>query len=417
MFERVAVIGAGVAGLAAAWAASERGAHVRLFDGGVGASCLGGGAVDDRPWEEVARSVEVLGALPVAGALPEAVRRFVEALGVWELPFEGEEMARLATQAGRIRVARGRDRALLDLSRVPDRARILLPRVMRPEWDADSLARSLNADAYACSRGISFFVVDAKVLKHVGEDRIAAEDLALGHDAQERRAWLEERLVELLARAQPVDGLLMGPWLGVQTAVSEALAARLGVPVGEVLMGIGGAAGLRFEAARERLLHQLGVALERSPVEAIDPSGSELMLRVAGGDDVSADAVVLAVGGLAAGGVVYDPPEQRAGQDMPAAGGRAFRLSVELEVELAWGQQRLDVVSSIHGPPLDEVAWPVDADPSLLESVGVCCDGLQVADGVFAAGDVVADKPRTLLQAVFSGIRAGAAAAGEPTGV
>jgi pyruvate/2-oxoglutarate dehydrogenase complex dihydrolipoamide dehydrogenase (E3) component len=49
--------------------------------------------------------------------------------------------------------------------------------------------------------------------------------------------------------------------------------------------------------------------------------------------------------------------------------------------------------------------------------VGVHCDGVQAGDRIFAAGDVVADKPRTLLQAVFSGVRAGAAAAGEPGAV
>ncbi len=69
-----------------------------------------------------------------------------------------------------------------------------------------------------------------------------------------------------------------------------------------------------------------------------------------------------------------------------------------------------------------EVAWPSDADPGLLESVGLRADGPAVvlhedADihgRLLAAGDVVADRPRTVLQAAFDGIRAGAEAAGEP---
>ena len=107
---------------------------------------------------------------------------------------------------------------------------------------------------------------------------------------------------------------------------------------------------------------------------------------------------------------------------MPIAGAPPFHLSLEAEVQMQAACRPLDVVSSLSGPALDEQAWPVDADPGLLEAVGVACDGLQVsrrsADGLplhlYAAGDVVADVPHTTLQAVFSGIRAGAAAAGEP---
>lgn len=413
MVERVIVIGGGIAGLAAAWAAAQRGAQIRLFDSGIGASCLGGGAVDDRPWEQVARSVEVLQSSPTAGPLPEAVRVFAQDLGLWDLAEEGGPLVRLATQAGRIRVARGRDMALLDLSRLPDGARVVLPRVMRAEWDADSLARALNDDVYARSRGMFFDASDAKVLKHVGEDRIGAEDLASRHDGDARCEWLADRLAELCNRRRPVDGLLLGPWLGAEASVASRLEARLGVAVGEALIAMAGPAGLRFEAARTRLLTDIGVVLEHAMVERIDNTTSEIKVQLAGGEEVVTDAVVLAIGGVAAGGIIYDPPEQWAGQDMPAAGGRAFRLSLELPVELAWGDKTLDVVSSIHGPPLDEVAWPIDADPSLLESVGIGCDGLLAADGVFAAGDVMAAKPRTVLQAAFSGIRAGAAAAGE----
>jgi glycerol-3-phosphate dehydrogenase subunit B len=76
--------------------------------------------------------------------------------------------------------------------------------------------------------------------------------------------------------------------------------------------------------------------------------------------------------------------------------------------------QHLDLVGSLHGPALDATAWPRDADPGFLEAVGARCDGLALGPRIFAAGDVVADKPRTILQAAFHGIHAGAAAAGEP---
>src|SRR6188474_3442074 len=101
MFDRVVIVGAGAAGTAAAWAAAQRGAEIRMFDPAFGASSLGGGAVDDRPWEEVERAAEVLGMSARAGALPESVRAFVDALGLWQLAADGDDLCRLATEAGR----------------------------------------------------------------------------------------------------------------------------------------------------------------------------------------------------------------------------------------------------------------------------------------------------------------------------
>ncbi len=425
MFERVVVIGAGAAGLAATWAAAQRGAEIRLYDPSIGASCLTGGAVDDRPWEQVARAIEVLQLVPEAGPLPESVRSFAQELGLWRLPSQGECLCRLATESGRMRLARGHDTSLLDVARLPAGARVVLPRLVRPEWDADSLAASLSADAYAQSRRIVFEAVNAKVLKHVGEDRIASAELASRHDDPVRRQWLADRLAEALVGAggvggrpsgsqRPVDAVLIGPWLGADKPIAPWLAERLGVPVGEVLSGVGCAAGMRFESARLALLSNLGVELVPRSVSAIAAVQGELRVTVDEDEHRLTDAVVLAIGGLAAGGVVYDPPEQSAGQDLPLAGRAPFRLSVDAPVRLQAQRQPIDVVGSIHGPALDEVAWPVDADPGLLEAVGVACEGLEAAPQIFAAGDVVADKPRTLLQAVYSGVLAGAAAAGEP---
>jgi glycerol-3-phosphate dehydrogenase subunit B len=43
----------------------------------------------------------------------------------------------------------------------------------------------------------------------------------------------------------------------------------------------------------------------------------------------------------------------------------------------------------------------------MLESVGIQCSGARAAEGITAAGDVVAGRPRTALEAVAAGIRAG----------
>ncbi|APR84231.1 Hypothetical protein A7982_09580 [Minicystis rosea] len=63
----------------------------------------------------------------------------------------------------------------------------------------------------------------------------------------------------------------------------------------------------------------------------------------------------------------------------------------------------------MHGPELDVTAWPVNGRPGTLETVGIRCDGVRAGDGLYAAGDVIAGKPRTLLAAVSAGIAAGAA--------
>jgi hypothetical protein len=77
---------------------------------------------------------------------------------------------------------------------------------------------------------------------------------------------------------------------------------------------------------------------------------------------------------------------------------------------------------STHGAPFETFAWNGQSPPAGLERVGLWVDAslrLRAADGspragLFAAGDVVADAPRTLLEAFRSGLVAGRAAALAP---
>lgn len=415
MFERVVVLGAGVGGLAATWAAAQRGAQLRLFDGGVGASCLNPGAIDDRPWDEVARSLEVLGQGAMAGPLPEAVRVFVEDFAGWKLPHTGEHLVRLCTVSGRVRVARGADRSLLDLSRLPRGARVLVPRVGRPEWNADLLAKGLNHDDFARSYGVRFDAVDAELTKHTREVRVSPADLAVAHDDPERRGWLVARLREMLRRSGAADAILLGPWLGIDQAQAGAVTEAMGLPVGEALDQVGTVAGLRYESSRARMLSRLGVPIEPAMATRVRREGGEVVVGLDDGERVVTDAAVVAIGGLVGGGVIYDPPERDADVGIASAGRAPFRLSLDLTDAVLQARARpLRVVGSMRGPSLDEAAWPIDADPGLLEAVGLRCDNLTVGLQIFAAGDIVADKPRTVLQAVYLGLLAGAAAAGEP---
>ena len=123
---------------------------------------------------------------------------------------------------------------------------------------------------------------------------------------------------------------------------------------------------------------------------------------------------------------MFDAPERAAGQEMVDRVLPAFRTSVAADVMFMADGRSIDAGSSVHGPALDRDGWPSDADPGLLERIGIACcwpDRERSPDasrasavrasphGIFAAGDAIADRPRTLLQAVWSGACAGDAAA------
>ena len=410
MTRSVIVIGAGAAGIAAAWSARRRGALVTLVSKGAGASSLGGGAVDDVPWERLARAARELGADPIAGDLDADVFEFSSALGLWALPPSGAPRPRLATVAGIVRPSRGHDRSLLNLELLRGTT-VLLPRADRAGWDADAIAAGLAGDPFARARELRFVAVDAPVLRLVDEARIGDVDLAARHDDEARLDWLGDRIREAALAAEAggvrAGGVLLGPWLGARASRAGELSVRSGLPVGEALMGVGSPAGQRFASARDRLLESLGVTILPARASSASFINDRALVSLEGTAALlEADAVILALGGLVGGGVVYAPPDSLADADLPPRAGVPFTLSLSADVMLGGRSGALGVTSSLHGPELDLSAWPMGDRPGVLEDVGVLCQGVVAAPGLFAAGDVVAGRPRTLLDAVASGIRA-----------
>ncbi len=413
MSRHVVIIGAGIAGLSAAFSARARGIDVTVVSATVGATALGCGAVDDLPWEAWYSAARTLGEPLRLRAVSDEVRAFSETLGLWDLPPVGAPTPLVATAAGRLRPARGRDRGLLDLGSL-GKTTVLVPRVARAGWDADVLAATLESEWLAKQAGLRFLPIDAPVLRFTDEARFPDADLAMRHDEPARIEWLAEQLsvvVTAARRGSSISAVLLGSWLGTKHERATVLSSRVGVPVGEVLVGVGSSAGLRFEAAAQKFLERLSVKFVSDRVTTIRRSSERFELVLATSESsVVADAVVIATGGVAAGSIVYSPPDLLAGEHMPSRVEPSFSFAIQtpdMPISLGCGSGRIDAGSSVFGPALDTTAWPTDASASMLESVGIEAPGGKVCPGIYAAGDVVAGKRRTMLDAVVAGLRAG----------
>jgi glycerol-3-phosphate dehydrogenase subunit B len=389
----VVVIGAGAAGTAAAYAAATAGARVTLVGVRTGATSLGSGAIDGAT-------------VRAFGDDRAQVLSFFEAFGLWEI---GAERCRVATCAGLLRETRGRDRSVLDLARVAPGAVAVID-ASRRGFDAESLARAWSGDPFARERGLDFQLVRAEVLRLADEAWFPDADLAARHDDPERVRWLAAQL-----RGAPdlkdKRAIMMGPWLGLRTNVAEQLSRELEIPVGEPLSIPGGVAGLRFEHARDALLARSGIERVPSRAHAVRSSHAKDRAIVEFETGVlEADAVVLAMGGLTGGGIVWAPDASEHG----------FALSLDCAVPFALGGERLLSSGSPCGPLFEAFAWSGKGPRCGFERVGIWTgdDGRardregRAIERLYVAGDLAADAPRTVLEAIRSGVSVGTLAGG-----
>ena len=394
---RVVVVGAGIAGAAAAIAATGSHAEVTVLDGGPGASTLATGALDEAPWQ------------PDDGPskdLPAAARSVLDALRAYVVT---DRAARLFTTAGICRPAQGRDAALLDAAPLAGR-RVGVVRCARPGWDAVGLARAW---------GDACVPLDAVMLRHFDERTIPDADFAARHDDETRLGWLSERLREALASAAAGDaiaGLVLPPSLGVDRARAEELTRRVGIPCGEALATPAGPSGLRFERARDRALSSAGVQRMRARGSRVERAraGPGWRVTLDDGSSLDADAVVLATGGLLGGGIAYAPSETLLAAALPHGSSVPLRASLDAPVQLGLRGRPLEVPGSLFGLAPEQIAWPFSPDGLLaragvLVSDGGRCTG--AAPGLLAAGELVADAPHMWLRALIDGSSAGRIAA------
>jgi glycerol-3-phosphate dehydrogenase subunit B len=370
-----------------------------MVTGPPGATVLGSGALDLAPWDE--------GAL---GPLDDTSHLVLSALDAYAVPDGGVV---LTTLGGLVRPARGCDRAVLDLS--PLHGTVLVPGADHAPWDAEALARTWGDSRWARERALSFVAQPVRLTRLVDEHALPHADVAARHDDPSRLAWLAERLLEAVAAmGRAPSAILLPAWLGVERARAAELTARVGVPCGETLTGLAGPAGLRFERARDRALVAARVQGVPGRATRVARSGPDLRVDLEVGEAVVADAVVLATGGLIGGGLEYTPAGAVLSAALPPATRPIARATIDAPVRLGAWQRVLETPSSLSGSPPESHAWPYAEDP-LLGRVGVLADEDGCVTGgperLYAAGDLAADRPRTWLDALGTGARAGARAA------
>jgi len=379
---KIAIIGAGIAGAAAAFEFARQGARSKLFHDLTGSSGLYSGALDLEPWDRAVGT----------SALEAELTEFSKQLGAWQL---GAAALRIATLEGNVRPARGADSALLDLERCAGK-RVAVVDLERDDWDAPLLAKSLGSSAWAVQTQTQFFAARAELLRTGFERRISGYDFAALHDLPERAQAMHMALRESGARA---DAWLLGPWLGLERPLARELSAALAVPVGETTSPPGGAAGARFEQARDRLLSRIA-DVERGHLTRIERTDSGYQLQLRGREPERFQIVVLATGGVAAGGVALERSFER-------RGGTGFRLSYAAPLALELDAEVVEGVSSLASLDFDERGL------GALLKVGIATRaGGSVLDnpGLFVAGDAIAGRPRTALIAARSGLKAARAA-------
>jgi len=400
------VIGAGMAGTGAAFAAALAGAPVVVVHDRAGTSALYSGALDLEPWDAVPG--EEAGKPSREAAAYEALGAFLTALEIYRWSGAAREPLLIATQAGVVRSAAGADRALLDLAPLAGR-RIAVADVERDDWDAPLLARTLSASPWAERTQTTFVPVALRLLRVGSERRIAPYDFAALHDDAARRSSLAEAAK---VASSGVDAWLFGPWLGLEPDTVKTLRALVPLPLGETTSPMGGPAGARFESARDRLLGARGIGLRPGRVVRVARRGSRWVVEL-GVDgaapsrhalELEARAVVLTTGGVAAGGIAFtrEPPRIVAG----------FELPFEAPVSLGLDGEELAGGGSLFGPCLETLGLGV------LERVGIRCDALgrpvgknPEETGLLVAGDAVMGRPRTMLEAALAGLTAGNVAA------
>lgn len=416
----VVVIGDGIAGTAAGFAARKAGATVIIVSEQNGATGMYSGALDEMVREKSlsCRYSETSGAADnerLSDGLLQIKKDFIEAMGLWNAR---DERAVVAGLWGTLRTTAGCDRTVLDLATLRD-ARVVVPKVNRANWNANRLCAMWTLHGWARDKRVEFSAIDAKLLQDATSEHeacISDTRFAGWLDDPEARERFADGLRDVLAVCGKADAVLLGPWLGLKENAAKWLSEQLYLPVGETLTLHGGVAGLRFETATDRVFESIGVTRKRVRalrVSKCEQGGSEGQWRIeTQSEAVDARAVVVACGNVLSGGVVLRAP-------LVEGPGAAFSLSFQSPLELAVDGGINTRVSSLYGIDAEQFEWPkaID-DAALLDRVCVMHSGGRAIDrdgneinGLFVAGSIAMGGRTRMIDSIHDGIRAGMQAA------
>lgn len=318
----VVVVGGGVAGLAAALAASEEGARVTVLDARPGASSLAGGAWDfglapARPSEALADSrsslallAELVRARPTHPLAPHALElgalaaashtAVLEALGIYA-PLELDRPpALVATDVGLVRRVATAQRAVLDLAALPKGRIAVATFPSARAHDGGFVAASLGELSVRAGDARRFCAVEVEILRRGRDVWLHPHEAGALFDDDRAR----DRLVRALGRAlggSSFDAVLLPPLLGEHddTAWSRVRAA-LAMPIGEWASSLAGPQSARLIRALARGFARSKASYERSPVVRAETTSVETARTTH-----RAGAVVLATGRHLAGGLSF----------------------------------------------------------------------------------------------------------------
>ncbi len=381
----VIVLGAGVAGTAAAHVLTRAGKRVHVVHASAGATSLWNGLVDGLTGDVSAEEKELLGVLGLTFARPRP---------------------RVINMFGMPRTAVAHDSAILDLEACRPKL-IVVPTLPRPSWDG----RAVSAMLETYAKG-DFDVRTVAAPKLLSPGELSAPDgtVALGLDDEARFTAFSAELESLMERwRNTATALLLPPWLGVSLARAPRLADTLALSVGEVSCGLAGAAGMRFAVRRDLHFAKLGVTVTRGRCSAVSAAESGISLELSDGTSLRGTALVVASGGFVSGAM--EMPRSPAVSDVPVAQRSVPSLSFQAPfLRAGSGGSEVRANGSVFGTTPEDLIHTMRS-PSLLDALGILtgdrCSPLG-AEGlrVTVAGDAVADAPRTFGAALRSGIRA-----------
>lgn len=330
----VLVIGAGVAGFAAALAARDRGARVMVLDAHAGASALGGGAWDvasdvgaspedvfrparsleqalvARVREDVHHPYAKLG-MDVIEAVREAHARVLPALAIYRpLDLRGTGVL-IATDLGLPRRTATAQHAVLALDSA--RGGAIAVAVLRGYRYTDSafLAASLTELADLADDDRRFGALELEFFRRREDALLHPHEIAAIADSDDGRARLSQTLARAIAGAKH-DAVLLPPVLGLRNdAVVRELTTKLGIPVGELVAPLAGPQGLRLVRRIDAALQEAGCERRSARVRAVVSRTQGTTVVLDDGEELRGKSVVLATGKHMSGGLVMCRGELR----------------------------------------------------------------------------------------------------------